>query len=141
MKKFVFIGLGGFLGAAARFAVKSAPIWITAGFPFNTLLINISGSFLLAFLLTAVLKTMDMDLKMGISTGLLGGFTTFSTLCREAFSLIKAGDWLAALSYTAISAVLGLTAAYFGAWMALKANFRLDAGDAAVYNAADGEAE
>jgi len=120
MKKYIFIGLGGFAGAMARFAAKSAPLWPGEASSPNTLIINVLGSFLLAFLLTAVINSLDRDLKTGISTGLLGAFTTFSTLCREAFVLIQSGHWLIAAAYTAVSAALGLTAAYLGIKLARK---------------------
>ncbi|NMM62807.1 fluoride efflux transporter CrcB [Clostridium sp. P21] len=117
MKKYFFIGLGGFLGAILRFLVKSAPINnFGNNIPVNTLIINITGSFLLAFITTAALEgfKINTDLKLGICTGFLGAYTTFSTLCKESSELIYKAHYFYSITYVLNSAFLGLTAAYLG---------------------------
>jgi CrcB protein len=89
--------IGGALGAMLRLAVKNISIGQYQGsFPLNTLIINISGSFVLAFFLTMTLEffEFDADVRLGISTGFLGAYTTFSTLCRESVLLLAGGNML-----------------------------------------------
>lgn len=121
MRKYFFIGIGCFLGAIARYYAKSIHI---AGYneniPLNTLIINILGSFLLALVLTVAFEiwAFDADIRIGVTTGLLGAFTTFSTVCKETVGLLSGGDYFSAISYLAVSTVLGLGAAYFGVVLA-----------------------
>jgi CrcB protein len=116
MRKYVFISVGGCLGAMLRYAIRSVPIHTLGSFPLNTFLINIAGSFLLAVVLTAALelKGFDPDIKLGIGTGFLGAFTTFSTLCKETVVLFDQGDVLTAASYCVLSVFVGLFAAFLG---------------------------
>ena len=84
--------------------------------PINTILINVIGSFLLALILTIALEVWNIkeEIRLGIATGFLGAFTTFSTLCKDTVTLINKGLYFSALSYVTISTLLGLCAAYFG---------------------------
>ncbi len=117
MRKYVFIGCGGFTGAILRYLGEKAEIrHYFQDFPLNTLIINLSGAFLLALILTAayeILK-MDEDIRLGIATGFLGAFTTFSTLCKETIGLMRGGDYFLAIIYVTASAVLGLGAVCLG---------------------------
>ena len=110
--------LGGFLGTLARYEVERA--WPTpAGhFPTATFVINTSGSFLLGFVLTVVLERLGPSryrhLRPFAATGLLGGWTTYSTLVVEAVTLGKAGDVALAGGYLAATLVCGVTAVALG---------------------------
>jgi CrcB protein len=77
----------------------------------------VTGSFLLAFLLTAALKSVrfDSDLKLGLTTGFLGAFTTFSTFCKEVYLLINSRNYSITALYIILSVIFGFTAAYIGA--------------------------
>jgi fluoride exporter len=117
MKKYVFIGIGGFIGAIARFLFKSIEFsGNLMSVPVNTLIINAAGSFILACVLTFSIevKALNPDLRLGISAGLLGAFTTFSTLCRETVGLSRSGDYFSAVIYITVSIILGLVFAYLG---------------------------
>lgn len=111
--------LGGFLGACARFAISE---WLGTvhGFPLATLLINLVGSFFLAwfYTLTAERIAINPILRIGIGTGFVGAFTTFSTFSVEVWNLYKAGDVKMALLYLLLSFIGGLFAALFGYWLA-----------------------
>lgn len=123
MKKFLFIGAGGFIGAISRFYIKSLPIYRSSGaMPVNTLIVNVAGCFLIGLFLTVALEVceIDTDIRLGISTGLLGALTTFSTLCKEIYTLGIQGAYLAAVTYVAVSAVLGISAVYLGVIAARK---------------------
>jgi CrcB protein len=123
LKKYFFVGLGGFLGAISRYYIKNIIILDYSGsFPLNTFVTNITGSFLLAFLLTAALlvKNFDEDIRLGIGTGFLGAYTTFSTFCKESTLLMNRGLYFTAGSYMLFSALLGIASSYLGAWTGKK---------------------
>jgi len=117
MRKYIYIGCGSFIGAVLRYLAKGIQIYnYHENVPLNTLLINILGAFIMALILTIALEVwaFDPDIRLGITTGLLGAFTTFSTLCKETVVLMQNGDYFPAISYVTISTILGLGAAYFG---------------------------
>lgn len=117
MRKYVFIGLGGILGTFLRYYIRNIQIYhYHENIPINTLAINVLGSFILALILTVAFEIWEINanLRLGIATGFLGAFTTFSTLCKETVELMHAGDYFSAISYITVSTVLGLVAAYFG---------------------------
>jgi CrcB protein len=110
------VGLGGALGAAARYGVAQA-VDITPGtVPWGTFWINVSGSFALGFFVVLVLRRFPADryARPFVATGFLGGFTTYSTFAVETDLLIKNGHWTVALAYAAASVVAGVAAALAG---------------------------
>jgi len=121
MRKYAFIAIGGMLGATLRYLIKGIHIYHYNGImPINTLFINTSGSFLLALTLTIAFETFNFnaDIKLGIATGFLGAYTTFSTLCKETVNLIIRGEYYCGISYIGFSVIFGLAAAYLGAVLA-----------------------
>ena len=121
MKKYILIALGGMLGAILRYKIEHIHIYhYKEVIPINTLLINISGSFILALILTIAFEVWNLtpDVRLGIATGFLGAYTTFSTLCKETVNLMKQGYYYSSISYICFSTMLGLTAAYFGVVLA-----------------------
>jgi CrcB protein len=117
LKKYIFIGFGGFLGAVSRYFIKNIHIYhYREVIPINTLIINVVGSFLIGLLLTIAFEIWEMDdhIRLGVTTGFLGAFTTFSTLCKDTVQLLKNGDYYSAISYLTMSTVLGLIAVYLG---------------------------
>jgi CrcB protein len=128
MRKYAYIMIGGALGAMLRLAIKNISFGQYQGrFPLNTLLINITGTFILALFLTLSLELLEIgaDIRLGISTGFLGAYTTFSTLCKEAATLILNREYITAVSYLIASTILGLAAAYLGVVLARKTIGRL----------------
>jgi len=121
MRKYVFIAIGGMLGAILRYLIKNIHIASYKGtIPLNTLILNVSGTLFLALILTIAFEIFkfDADIRLGIATGFLGAYTTFSTLCKETVTLMNQGDYYSAISYIGFSIMFGLAAAYFGVVLA-----------------------
>ena len=117
MKKYIAVGIGGAAGALLRVVVHQIPLPLGSTYrPLLTMLINISGSFFLGFLMILFAKRFLVKpaVRLGVTTGLLGGYTTFSTLCKESVMLCFSGNTLFAAIYVAASVVLGLGAAWVG---------------------------
>ena len=120
MKKYFCIGSFGFCGAIVRYLIKNIHFLNYRGnFPFNTLFINLSGTFLIAILMTSVLEIWRVNetLKLGLCTGFLGAYTTFSSMCKETILLMTNKQHLYALIYLLISVLLGLASAFLGAYL------------------------
>ena len=117
MEQFLGIGLGGFLGANARYWISAwaAGKW-GAAFPYGTLLVNVTGSLALGFFLGAATDRFIVDprWRMFIAIGFLGAFTTFSTYTYESAEMLTQGLWLQALANLLLSNGLGLAAACIG---------------------------
>jgi len=121
MRKYTLIAIGGMVGAMLRYFIKNIHIYhYKEAIPINTLLINVSGSFLLALILAISFEIyeFDADIRLGIATGFLGAYTTFGSLCKETVNLMKQGDYYSSISYIGFSTMFGLAAAYFGVILA-----------------------
>lgn len=108
----LLVGLGGFLGAISRYLVDG---WVTGwsdAFPFGTLAINVSGSFLLGvlFALTTERALLPAEVRAPTMIGFLGAYTTFSTYMLESWRLLEDGSWLLGLGNVAGSVLTGLIA-------------------------------
>lgn len=117
MRKYILIGIGGILGSILRYWFRGVPIYhYHENVPLNTLIINITGSFILALILTIAFDVWEFntDIRLGIATGFVGAYTTFSTLCKETVNLLYQGDYFSAVSYIAVSTMVGIAAVYFG---------------------------
>lgn len=120
MERFFLISLAAMLGANLRYWVGdwAAQRWGTA-FPFCTLLINLSGSFLLGLLMTLATERYMIDPRWRtlFAVGFLGSYTTFSTYTLESMNLINQGQWGAGLLNLLGSAVLGGGMALLGIYL------------------------
>ena len=112
------VGIGGSLGSIARYLVG---LWALGRLPYplplGTLIVNVVGSFLIGLIAElAVLKAFGVtpEIRMFLVVGVLGGFTTFSSLALEMTVLVRGSEWAWAFVYSAGSVVLGLGAAFGG---------------------------
>ena len=117
----VLIGIGGILGANARYLVS---VWaarrIGASFPYGTLIVNLSGSLLLGFLATGIVGRVvyEREVQLLVSVGFLGAYTTFSTFAFESVGLVRRRAYVLATANVLGSTVLGLLGAWIGAMVA-----------------------
>lgn len=121
MVNILAVAVGAAIGANLRFGLASwAASRLGTAWPYGTFLINVLGCLLIGMLLTLAATRMPLSepMRLLLITGLLGGFTTFSTFGYEAFALITAGNWLAAALYVGASVVVGLLAVVLGAGLA-----------------------
>jgi CrcB protein len=119
--QYLWIGLGGFLGANARYLIQQwAAQWWGADFPYGTMLANVSGSFIIAFFLTLATGRLAVspELRLFVAVGFLGGFTTFSSFSMETFRLVEQSGWAAAGLNFVGNTVLGLTGVLLGVFLA-----------------------
>ncbi|MCS6958398.1 MAG: fluoride efflux transporter CrcB [Aquificaceae bacterium] len=113
----VGVAVGGAIGSLLRFLVSK---WVQSkmgvGFPFGTLVVNLSSAFLIGFFFAFFVERLDLSptLRAFLITGFLGGYSTYSTLFYEAYYMMANGDWLKALTYLFLSNVLGLVFVAFG---------------------------
>ena len=118
MYPFFLVGIGGALGAMARYVTGMVigRAW-PMSFPLATLLINIIGSAamgLLVGLMARFLPAWQEDARLFVAVGILGGFTTFSAFSLDTIVLIERGEWLSAGAYVLLSVVLCLIGLYLG---------------------------
>jgi CrcB protein len=112
-----YVAVGGAVGSVARFLLSTLVQQRAGGsFPFGTLLINISGSLLLGFLLQYSLATpaVSREVRALLTTGFCGGYTTFSTFSYETAKLMEAGDYRRAGLYAGLSVVVALAGTFAG---------------------------
>jgi CrcB protein len=105
------VGAGGVVGVLARYALGTAVP--THGLPWLTVGINITGSFLLGFLIASGGR-LSAEVRTGLAVGVLGGFTTFSTFSADVFLELEAGDVGEAVAFLGVSVVGGVAAAGAG---------------------------
>ena len=112
--------VGGALGSGARHLVNiGLGRWPGVGFPWWTLCVNVSGSFLMGVLIEAfALKFQGShELRTFLATGVLGGYTTFSAFSMDVAHLMQRHDHLQAGLYLAGSVVVSIIALYLGLWL------------------------
>ena len=118
---YLLVGLGGFLGTNARYLVAN---WIGGrygtSFPYGTLVINVSGSFVIGLFLILITERflVHPHWRLFFAVGFLGGYTTFSTFSFESLALIQNGYWRLGLLNMIGSVGLGLGATLCGVALA-----------------------
>jgi CrcB protein len=121
MEKFLIISIGAVLGANARYWLDGwAAEKFGASFPYGTLIINLTGSFILGLFITLVTDRflVDPNWRLLVTIGFLGSYTTFSSYTFESVSLILENQWLPGLFNLFGSAFLGGLAVLLGVLLA-----------------------
>jgi CrcB protein len=114
---YLLVGIGGCLGANARYLLAH---WIGlrygSGFPYGTLVINVSGSFVIGLFLglSSESSPVHPNWRLFVAVGFLGGYTTFSAFSYESLALILQGSWRLGLVNIVGSVMLGLVATLSG---------------------------
>ncbi len=118
MLKILLVLLGGAIGTGCRYGLSSLVYSLIErpNFPYANFIINISGSFIIGFLAELFDQGLlaSPTLRVALFTGLLGGYTTFSSFSFETFLLLRDGEWFRAIFNAAGSVLLGLMAVWAG---------------------------
>lgn len=114
---FILVFLGGGIGASARYWMQGAVHRMAgAGFPYGTLAVNVLGSLLIGILMSLFEErfVVNPSLRVFLTIGILGGFTTFSSFSYETMALLRDGSFALGLSNISSSIVLCLGATWLG---------------------------
>ena len=120
MDKVLWISIGAVLGANLRYWVGDwAAQRYGSSFPYGTMLINLTGSFLLGLIISLTLEYFIIDprLRILLTIGFLGSYTTFSTFAHESVTLISQGQWWLGLLNLIGTSLLGALFAALGIWL------------------------
>ena len=121
MARYLAVMAGGAIGAGSRLFIGTLVArWHSALFPLGTFVINISGSFLIGLLMMLFLHrpSIDANWRLFLVTGILGGYTTFSSFEWEMFSALRFGAMPIAVAYAVSSVLVGLAGVWIGAMLA-----------------------
>jgi CrcB protein len=111
------VAIGSAIGGVARFMLGGAIQRLSgSAFPIWTLIINVTGSILLAFLMRYLVDgvPVSVEVRALLTTGFCGGYTTFSTFSYETMALIEEGDWRRSAMYVVLSVGVSLIGAFIG---------------------------
>ncbi|HEY2649613.1 MAG TPA: fluoride efflux transporter CrcB [Puia sp.] len=117
MRAILFVGIGGGLGSILRYVISAfVGKHVPLVFPLGTLLVNISGCFLIGvfYSMSARHNGFNPDWRLFLITGICGGYTTFSTFSYDGLILLKQGSGLSFMIYVIGSVVVGLLATFAG---------------------------
>ena len=106
--------LGGAFGSVLRYLLKESLVF--SAFPLNTLLINCIGCLALGIVLTVIYEFVEVDAvyRIGIATGLIGAFTTFSTVCKELYFMLANKNFIDFCAYLGLTIIMGLFFVFSG---------------------------
>ncbi|MEN3041722.1 MAG: fluoride efflux transporter CrcB [Fervidobacterium sp.] len=117
LTRILAVGIGGFLGSVLRYFVslQMNEIFPETFIPYGTLVVNVVGSFLIGIIMElSIYANIDPTLRLFLSTGIIGGLTTFSTMSYETVALIINSQYYYAMINVILNLFLGLSAAFAG---------------------------
>lgn len=117
MRLLFIIGAGGFIGSVLRYLTSRLfQQCMVSSFPYGTLAVNIIGCFVLGVVYALAEKNaiVSDEMRLFLTVGICGGFTTFSTFANENMSFLRDGEFFQFALYASVSLLLGLLALYFG---------------------------
>ena len=120
MDRILIVGCGGFIGAALRYLVSLGTQRLFGTPLYATLIVNVVGCLAIGFLggLAEERQYLGPQVRLFLFVGILGGFTTFSSVAYETAQLMRAGQVPAALVHLGLQLVLGIPAVFVGYWAA-----------------------
>ena len=117
MSRALLVAVGGALGSVARYGVGvAAPRVLGSGFPWGTLIVNVTGSFLIALVMHLAVATaaISPSARLFLTTGVMGGFTTYSSFNYETLNLVGERLWGVAALNVALTVLVCLVAGVLG---------------------------
>lgn len=120
VKSLLIVGIGGFIGTVARFVIaRYVQYNVSSVFPWSTFIVNIAGCLLIGLIygISEKGEFLSSEIRLFLTVGICGGFTTFSTFSNDSFLLVQEQEWFRLALYTSLSVFLGLMAVYLGRMM------------------------
>lgn len=117
MERVLLVALGGAIGSVVRYLTSIvAALWLGAEFPYGTLIVNVAGAFMIGFVQqvgTEALLIPD-NVRVFLTTGIMGGLTTYSTFSYETVRLMEANAWQQAWLNVAVTTMVCLGLCFLG---------------------------
>ena len=123
LSRFLLICFAGALGTGTRYLVSlAAAKWLPLGFPYGTLIVNVVGCFLIAAVMQAAMmsSTISETLRLTLTTGFMGGLTTYSAFNFETTKFFRDDAWATGAAYLCATLVGCLVAGVAGTWVAAR---------------------
>lgn len=111
------VGTGSFVGGILRYLISGwAAEVFGAGFPYGTLIVNVVGCFIMSFVMMfgAEMGNIDVNMRLFLTTGIMGALTTFSTFSFETFQFLREGNLFLAGTNIFLNLFLGLLSVWLG---------------------------
>ena len=113
----MLVGLGGAIGSVLRYLTSVlAAHWLGDQFPYGTMVVNLAGAFVIGFVqqIGADALLISDDLRIFLTTGMMGGLTTYSTFSYETVRLVEAGAWTSAWLNVAVTTAVAIGLCFLG---------------------------
>ncbi|MFL0197029.1 fluoride efflux transporter CrcB [Clostridium sp. WILCCON 0269] len=120
MQKLFYVGIGGFIGTCLRYIISYySPKLFGTQLPYGTLIVNIVGGILIGFImeLSLVTNSISPNLRLFLTTGIMGGLTTFSTFSYETINFFSNGSYVLGTLNTCLNLFLSLGGVVFGKFL------------------------
>lgn len=120
MKTILLVGIGSFIGGALRHGISTLlNKYASTGFPVGTLAVNLLGCLLIGMIFALFSKYSSVSSQWCIfmTTGICGGFTTFSAFSNEGVKMLYAGQYAMFFCYVGVSVLVGILLTAFGYWL------------------------
>lgn len=117
MQRILYVGIGGFVGASLRYIISmQSAKWFGTSLPYGTLIVNVIGGILMGFIMQLSLNSQAItpNLRLFITSGILGSLTVFSTFSYETISLFNEGSFALALLNTLLNVILSFLGVVIG---------------------------